>query len=193
MINHTNDTKNQLRSYYKNMRNGMSDSERRQKSADICANIINWAVFQRAQCVMCYTPFGSEADISGVMAHILNSGKTLFLPVTTSKDGDMVAVCLDSIDTLRKGNFGIMEPELCDIAPPESIDLILTPGLAFNRKGYRIGYGKGYYDRYLPQCVNAITAGIAYDIQMCGDAFESAIDIAVRHVVTNDGIFNVNI
>jgi len=193
MINHTNDTKSKLRSYYKNIRNGMSEYERRQKSADICVHIIDWAVFQRAQSVMCYTPFGSEADISGVMMHIINSGKTLILPVTTSKDGDMVAVYADSIGTLRKGNFGIMEPELYDIAPPESIDLILTPGLAFNHSGYRIGYGKGYYDRYLPRCVNAITAGIAYDVQLCGDVFASAQDVAVGHVVTNDGIYEVNI
>ena len=183
--------KNQLRSFYINMRNSMPDILRTKKSSDICVRIIDWSVFQRAQTVMCYTPFGSEADISAVMMYIIESGKTLLLPVTTSKDGDMVAVRVDSIDSLRAGNFGIMEPALCNIAPQESIDLILVPGLAFNHDGYRVGYGKGYYDRFLPRCVNAVTTGICYDVQICDVVFQSEFDIAVRYVITDDSILEV--
>lgn len=98
---------------------------------------------------MAYCAIAPEPDITPVLQEILKQGKTLLLPKCESS-GIMTARIINDLAELTPGAFGIKEPpEESTVFPPEEIDLILVPGLAFDRKCHRLGRGKGYYDRFL--------------------------------------------
>lgn len=111
--------------------------------------ILSHPWFQNAASIMAYCAIPPEIDLTDVLQAILVQGKSLLLP-RCEADGTMTARKIDSLEALRPGAYGILEPgpETPCIAP-EKIDLILVPGLAFDKKGHRLGRGKGYYDRFL--------------------------------------------
>ena len=105
--------------------------------------------FFGAKTIMAYCATPPEPDITPVLEGILGQGKTLLLP-RCEEDGVMTARVIDDLAELKPGAFGILEPPPDSIVfPPEYIDLILVPGLAFDRKCRRLGRGKGYYDRFI--------------------------------------------
>lgn len=183
-------TKQELRTSYKKQRDKLSRLQIEQKSHAIAGTIIALPAFSSAQNIMCYASFGSEVCTRPIMSHILSNSKSLLLPNTLSKNGDMIAVQIQNMSQLHTGNFGVLEP--ADRHPaafdPKDIDIVLVPGLAFNHAGYRIGYGKGYYDQFLPKCPNAVSIALAYDFQICDTRFEHEHDIAVQYIITDSEV-----
>lgn len=105
--------------------------------------------FFGAKTIMAYCAIAPEPDITPVLEEILAQGKTLLLP-RCEEDGIMTARLIDDLAALKPGAFGILEPPPDSaVFPPEDIDLILVPGLAFDRRCCRLGRGKGYYDRFI--------------------------------------------
>ena len=115
----------------------------------LCCYLLSSEWFLQAHSVMAYAAIPPEADLGPVLEEILKRGKTLLLP-RCSPDGTMTARRIRDLLELRPGAYGIPEPGAnTPIVPAEEIDLILVPGLAFDRRGGRMGRGKGYYDRFL--------------------------------------------
>ena len=87
---------------------------------------------------------------------------------------------------VEQTKFGVLEPkpEFRRPFPPDEIELVIVPGLAFDPKGYRIGYGAGYYDRFLPECKKALFIAIAYEMQIVEDTFPSSWDVPVDGIIT---------
>lgn len=107
--------------------------------------------FQEAKRVMAYSAIPPEIDLEPVLGLVLKQGKTLLLP-RCEENGTMTARIVPDLRELVPGAYGIREPRPeTEIFPPDRIDLILVPGLAFDKKGRRLGRGKGYYDRFLTQ------------------------------------------
>lgn len=105
--------------------------------------------FCGAKTIMAYCAIAPEPDITPVLRRVLEQGKTLLLP-RCEIDGVMTARVMRDLAELTSGAFGIMEPpDDSPVFPPEDIDLILVPGLAFDRFCCRLGRGKGYYDRFI--------------------------------------------
>lgn len=127
----------------------LSESEWEARSRNLCSRILNEPGYQIAKSIFCYVSIKKEPDTRALMQKILKDGKRLCVP-RCKPDGSMEAVPVNSLDDLQKGLFGIPEPPQ-RIAPVSSdkIDLIIVPALAANKDGYRLGQGKGYYDRYL--------------------------------------------
>ncbi len=104
--------------------------------------------FKNAKTVFCYVSAGSEVGTHSFIGEMLEK-KRVVVPYCTDRCGNMIAVEIKSLDELKEGLFGILEPINPKEFPKSEIDFVIAPGIAFDKDGYRLGYGKGYYDRFL--------------------------------------------
>lgn len=139
--------------------------------------------FRTADSIALYSPLHGEVDTVSVAQIALRMGKTVAFPVVAG-DG-MVFRGVATLDDLEPGAFGILEPPLRNEAlPPEDLDLIIVPGVAFDLRGNRIGYGKGYYDRLLhPFEGMGRLVGFCHDFQLvdaiAGEPHDVRLDIII--------------
>ncbi len=110
--------------------------------------LIKEEVFLSAEVIFCYVSYGSEVGTRLLIREILRLGKTLVVPKCIDDKGHMIGVEIKSEEDLKCGMYGIPEPEGCEFDKGK-IDLVIVPGVAFDKEGFRLGYGKGYYDRFL--------------------------------------------
>ena len=104
--------------------------------------------FVRAEVVFCYVSAHGEVGTRKLIEELLRE-KEVVVPYCIDKEGNMICVKINSPGDLKEGSFGIPEPKTPVEFPKEKIDFAIVPGIAFDREGYRLGYGKGYYDRFL--------------------------------------------
>ena len=105
--------------------------------------------YKKSETVFCFIGRDNEIDTVGLINKMIREGKTVAVP-QCGKNGIMTAKRIETLEGLQKGRFGIHEPgENSELVPPERIDLTVIPSLLCDKKGRRIGYGGGYYDRYL--------------------------------------------
>jgi 5-formyltetrahydrofolate cyclo-ligase len=138
---------------------------------------------KKAHTIMAFCPIRNEVDLSGFFTDQQNQGKKIFLPRINS-DGELEAAELRP-NSLRRGTFGIPEP-IGEVVPPETIDAVLVPGLVFDGGGYRLGYGKGYYDRFLSMVpARVFKCGVCYEFQVVDNIYPHEKDIPMHWVVTD--------
>ena len=119
--------------------------------ARICRFVLDSGLFSTAQTILCYAGTNREIDTMPLLQGTLSAGKRLCLPLCTGS-GVMEARCITSLSQLSVGRYGILAPEPSGVRVlPEELDLVIVPCCTGNGKGQRLGYGGGYYDRYLPQ------------------------------------------
>lgn len=104
--------------------------------------------FVRAEVVFCYVSAHGEVGTRKLIEELLRE-KEVVVPYCVDKEGNMICVKINSSRDLKEGSFGIPEPKTPIEFPKEKIDFAIVPGIAFDKEGYRLGYGKGYYDRFL--------------------------------------------
>jgi len=139
--------------------------------------------------LMAYVPFRNEADISPLLKRWRERGLTLVLPVTEWETRSLFPVAVERYpEDLVPGRYGLLEPRRetpAGVWPPEEIDVVLVPGLAFDLRGYRLGYGDGFYDRFLRELnPRTLTVGVAFDFQVADTVFAEEHDVPVRQIVT---------
>ena len=141
--------------------------------------------------IMCFVSFGSEVDTHGLIKEWILQGKSVSVPCIEkfpAGEGVMHAVKIkDFSDLKKKGSYGIQEPELeiNSIVTPEELDVIIVPGSVFDIQRNRMGYGGGFYDRYLMQTSgNCKKIGVCYDFQLLEQIPHKAYDIPVDLIVT---------
>lgn len=141
--------------------------------------------FKKAKRVAAFCSIGTEIDTMPLLEGILKSGKKLYLPKTDKAKTLLEFHPVHDLKTLTPGRFDVLEPPEGTVLPPEEIDLILVPGLTFDNRGYRLGYGQGFYDRFLklinPGC---FTLGVAYSFQIIDKTPNIEHDIPVNAVLT---------
>lgn len=134
-------------------------------------------------CIGIYVSFNHEVDTLNIIKALLGHKRVC---VPRIVDRVMHFVEIRSLADLKAQTMGILEPVAKDWINPKEIDAFLIPLSAFNERGYRIGYGKGYYDRYL-KGLFALKIGLAYSFQKLDLAFESPHDVACDIIVTERG------
>ncbi len=175
-------SKSEARLLGKTMRKSIDKASKINKENIIANFVLSLPEIAFSTNICIYLPIGSEVDTKEIIKRLDSLEKKLYAPVTNGNDM-YVAEYSEKIDTVI-GNFGITEP----IGKPfdkEKLDLIIVPLVAFNSSRDRIGYGKGYYDRFIPD--NAITVGIAFSEQefdFVADKFDKKLDI----IVTDKGV-----
>lgn len=179
--------KNQLRNKFKKKRAELSDKNL--KSSEICNIFLNSDTYKNAKIILCYSALNGEVDTNAVINQSLADGKTLALPKCINKDGFMNYYIIDSLNSLVEGMFGISEPDnSCKLLDDFSDSVCIVPALSFDKKGYRLGYGKGYYDRFLEK-YNGISVGLCYNDLISENLPINEFDKSVNAVITENKIF----
>lgn len=140
--------KKMLREKYKSIRDLMPEYIRKEKSGKIAEILLSCREYISGGNIMSFASFGSEPDTYVVNERVLADGKSLYLPVTDLKNKEMTVSRLGSLSELSKSSCGIYEPSDQTPANPDVLDLIIVPAVSFDRFGFRIGYGGGYYDKF---------------------------------------------
>ncbi len=157
--------------------------ELRQKSQKICEWILNDGVFWASHYILLYSPLPDEVDIAPLISAAFNAGKTVLLPVV---DGDnLVLKRFSGFNHLITGAYNILEPvgEIYPISEYHKIDLAVIPGMAFDPHRHRLGRGKGYYDRLLPQLTQAYKMGICFDFQYFENIPSEEWDVVMDEII----------
>ena len=171
---------------YKKARDSISFEERRAFSKIVCHAIIDTREYKNARRLMAYWAIGSELSLECLISHALDSGRELYLPVC-ARDGSMEGARLTGEDKLARGACGVPEPA-GEIAAPEELDLIIAPMLAFNSKCFRIGWGRGYYDRYLIR-TQAKRLGAAFSCQLDEGLMVKPHDVRLDKIITETRVW----
>lgn len=177
-------TKADLRKTLRQKRNQLPQKE--EKSCRILEHLLSVPQFQNASIVMLYRSAKGEVDTELLWQKCRELGKVCVFPKCISKT-EMIAVSAKEETDFLTSDFGILEPSSNQEFPKEQIDLVIVPALGFDRKNYRIGYGGGYYDRYLAD-YRGNTVGLCFEELLTKTVFPGEWDIPVTMVVTEDGI-----
>lgn len=161
----------------------MSEPEIRHSDAAIQRHVLDSVDYQQAKCVFCYYSMGREVSTRELIADAVSRGKAVALPVS-GPDGEMDFYRYTG--NLRPGLYGIMEPEPRERLVPGEDDLIIVPGLCYDRTGYRLGQGGGYYDRYMARH-QGVTFGLCRERMLCGTLPREWNDLPVKYVFTESG------
>ncbi|WP_230467244.1 5-formyltetrahydrofolate cyclo-ligase [Lujinxingia vulgaris] len=137
---------------------------REREAAALCEQLMGAPEFFAARHVAAYWAAGAELSVAAALYEKLSQGARVYLPRVNASDR-LDFVDAGQLDRLTPGAFGILEPEgpACDLS---QIDLFVVPGLAFDRRGHRLGSGRGYYDRALAGVTHALLIGVGYDWQL---------------------------
>ena len=167
--------KGKLRQKYREIRNSVTNDT-------VAKTLLEWDLFKNAKTVMTYISAKGEADTYP----ILQSGKQLYVPVTFKQEGIIKACEFKGTDKLVKGEYGIMEPDTINVYDG-GFDLIIVPAICYNKKGYRVGYGGGYYDKFL-HTKKGVTAGFCFEECLIDENFQAQFDRKVDYIITQERI-----
>lgn len=177
--------KNTLRSTIRALRNNLSTEERIAKSRAISKKLESHPRFKAAQIILFYVSTPEEVDTHELIQTHLNK-KTILVP--TVHGNHLKCYELTKWNQLKKGTYGILEiPSTLHSPFTQPPELIIVPGIAFDTKGHRVGYGKGYYDNTLSRH-SAPTIGLAYQLQVVDhipqEPHDQAVDILITETET---------
>lgn len=144
-------------------------------------------IYKSSQNIFIYKSFGYEFDTSIIIEKSLDDEKEIYLPVVNFNEHDMYAYRYSREIGLLKDNYGIYypNPEQSEMIEPVDIDLAIVPLLGFDKSRVRIGYGGGYYDRYLPKMrKDALKIGFAFSNQIVENMPKEAFDIALDYIIS---------
>ena len=181
-------TKKELRAAFKAARADMLPEDRAVQTREICAQILQSPLYADASCVLLYAATGDEIDLSTVAHDAWAKGKTVAYPRCLDRAGHMAFFVVDAPARLTEGSFGIPEPsEDCLPWQPTTDALCIVPALAVDAFGNRLGYGKGYYDRFLAD-FQGVSACAVYDCGIAESLPADEYDVPVANVITKDGV-----
>ena len=174
-------------------RKNLSEREVAEKSELICCNLQKSKLVQNAKTVLTYLPYGNEASLKLLNEFFWQKGVRLLVPVCRESESGIMDAALfmpEDLNNLKKTKLGVWEPKNCITEDPENIDLVLVPGVVFDRQGGRMGHGMGYYDRYLPKLKkDAKAIGIGYEIQLLDFLPRQPWDYPLDGLCTEEGFY----
>lgn len=180
--------KSELRRLYREKRKNLADKEL--KDQQICERFLNGELYKKAQTLLCYAALKDEINTDIIIEKALNDCKRVALPRCIDKSGNMDFYYIKSLSDLSDGAYGIREPDpdSCEKVKNFSNCICLVPALAFDESGYRLGYGKGYYDRFMKKFI-IISVGLCYNEFLRDTLPVEMHDEAVYYIVTESEFF----
>ncbi len=179
--------KNEIRTINKNKRNRMDKLEVEKKSIAAAEVFLASDIYKNAKTIMLYMPLGNEMDTGAIIKAAFDDKKKVVLPVTDVNTGEITPYYVTENSEFVKGAFGVTEPFKGTFADKGQIDVILLPGIAFDRLGNRVGFGKGCYDKFLED-TKVIKVGYCYQFQVETEIEAEIYDIKMDFLITESGI-----
>lgn len=176
-------------------RESLSEEERKRISSVIMENLLNFSEYSKSEILFPYVSFGSEADTHNLIIHALSEGKQVYCPKVSGEQMEFYGI--SCFGDLVPGYKGILEPGpgLVKFSDWDKKILILMPGSVFDRKRNRMGYGKGFYDRFLEECQRnqreIVTVALAFSMQVVEDVPVEEHDIKPDYLITENEILGV--
>jgi 5-formyltetrahydrofolate cyclo-ligase len=186
-------TKQELRKLYKEKRNAISSKDKL-KLDDLLLIRFQQLAFEHVHTLFTYWPMAGQAEpnthlFSGYLRHMI-PGLRLVYPVCNFTDASMKAYEINEDTVYTTNSYGITEPREGTLVLPGEIDLVLVPLLICDQEGYRVGYGKGFYDRYLASCrEDVLTVGFSYFEPVEKIIDTQAFDVPLNYCITPEDVY----
>jgi 5-formyltetrahydrofolate cyclo-ligase len=172
------------------MRKKLSEETLRQKSRRISEKLAELEAYRSCRSLLIFLSLPGEVRTEEMIARALSGGKKVYVPLVDASRRRLQITEIPGLDIeFEAGSFGVREPVPAhrNIQPPSVLDFVLVPGLAFDRKGGRIGYGGGYYDRFLKEVAgHVVRVGVAFHFQVLDFVPQTEFDVPVQNIVTEN-------
>jgi 5-formyltetrahydrofolate cyclo-ligase len=187
-------SKQELRKEVIQARQKMPAREVSSKSLEIVNALLSLEEYRRAKTIMAYVDFRNEVQTGEFIQRAMGDGKKVSVPLTDLKGKRLIPSLLqDFPGDLVPGTYGILEPGQECLRPlePGELDMVIVPGVAFDEAGNRLGYGGGFYDRFLPRTPeNCVWVAPAFELQLKPDVYPGEHDCPVHILVTEKRIID---
>lgn len=185
--------KSEIREFYINKRKTLDEAVKAEKDAKVCASVLASATYRYSDILLMYMPKEDEINIAPVAEAALKAGKRVAFPCCNPDDRSMEYRFVLSLDELKPSVMGLYEPidstDIFDKSECENHNVVcIIPGIVYDKKGYRIGYGGGYYDRYLSSFYGT-KVGVAHTDFITNSVPHGKFDLAVDVLMTERGIY----
>ncbi len=172
-------------------RNAMDPGKRAEDSRRIFARLKELPVYEDASSVFFYHSFGSEVETQSMIEQALRKGKAVALP-KVKDSATMLFYYVEGLGECQSGAFGVPEPPEGSLPAFSEPDLVIVPGLVFDREGNRLGYGKGYYDRFFKTLPFGVPkAALAFDEQLVATVLKEEYDVSMDFIITPTEVITV--
>ena len=179
--------KNELRAKYRAEREKLLPEEKTRREDKIASVLTSTIVYKSCTQILLYASTSDEISTWAIAEKALADGKKLLYPRCES-DHVMNYYYVSSIAELKEGMLGILEPTPDRAYVPNNSDVCIVPGLAYDKFGYRLGYGRGFYDRFLSE-FGGVTVGLCYSDFIENHVPKGKYDVKVDVLLTEKGIF----
>ena len=183
--------KEKIRRRILKLRDGLSSEEREEKSKQIRGKLFALFEFKTAKTILFYAAKGNEVETKKIIEESLSSGKKVGLPIV--KGEEIFFSQVFNYGKLLPSTFGILEPEEEDPISLDRVDLIIVPGIVFDSQGNRIGFGRGFYDRFLKKVPDTFKIGLAFEIQIVETIPKISSDIPVDKIITEKRVIDYGV
>jgi 5-formyltetrahydrofolate cyclo-ligase len=173
--------KKELRAMIRAQKRAMTEQEIESKSKRLTELFLATDAYRQAKTIYGYLPYNQEVRTEALLEQALRDGKRVAVPKCYGDE--MRFIYLDDLSKVEKGYCGIPEPVDDEPVGDDPTALVLMPGLAFDEEGHRIGYGGGFYDKFLMQEPEHPTLALCYDFQMLPELHTEEFDIPVDRVI----------
>lgn len=183
-------TKSEIRKLYKEKRSALTLSQVEEMSSEIQYNIFSLPQYNDCKALFTFINYGKEVVTKNIIKDALKKGKNVAVPYMTGKPHEMVFLKIDGLDNLVENKYGILEPVFNeeDIVNSDESTFIIVPALVLDNNKNRMGYGGGFYDKYLSENKYLCSVGVAYDFQIVENVPTEENDVPLDIIVTNRGI-----
>lgn len=183
--------KSELRKQVRVQRKAIADKAAKDKA--IADFLFNTTYYKNADIILCYVSMPDEIETDCIINRALNDGKCVAVPYCTDNHGHMDFYLIESLCDLSPGSFNVREPDINRSRRLEEFSgsVIIVPAMCFDKNGYRLGYGKGYYDRFLKN-YPFISIGLCYNSLIKKQVPADEYDQSVDYIITESDIIDCN-
>ena len=188
MSDNVKDVKRKLRNQYKQYRLALSADVKADYDKKICEALMQLVSFKYSDTILMYAPLEGEIDVMPIAERALELGKRVAFPLCVEEPRNLDFKYVSSLDELKSGSYSIAEPtEDMESVTDLSRSICIIPGIVFDKEGYRVGYGKGYYDRFLA-VYDGTKFGLAYSECILDSVPRGRFDRHVDILISEKGV-----